>query len=90
MQTSAMYNRLRCEEKDRPKQPKVSALAFFQLLPRQFTTATANKTGEELGIKERAVGLHLRTLYTKGYIQRLKKGVYCKVANVAKKYKQVA
>ena len=90
MQTSAMYNRLRCEEKDRPKQPKVSALAFFQLLPRQFTTATANKTGEELGIKERAVGLHLRTLYTKGYIQRLKRGVYCKVAHVAKKYKQVA
>ncbi len=90
MQTSAIYNRLRREEKDRPKQPKVSALAFFQLLSRQFTTATANKIGEELGIKERAVGLHLRTLYTKGYIQRLKKGVYCKVAHVAKKYKQVA
>ena len=90
MQTSAMYNRLRREEKDEPKQPKVSALAFFQLLPKQFATATANKIGEELGIKERAVGLHLQTLYTKGYIQRLKKGVYCKVAHVAKKYKQVA
>ena len=90
MQTSAMYNRLRREEKDKPKQAKVSALAFFQLLPKQFSTATANKIGEELGIKERAVGLHLRTLYTKGYIQRLKKGVYGKVGHVAKKYKQVA
>ena len=92
MQTSAIYNRLRREKKeeDKPKQPKMSALAFYQRLPKQFTTATANEAGKEMGIKERAVGLHLRTLYTKGYIQRLKKGVYCKVAHVAKKYKQVA
>ena len=92
MQTSAIYNRLRREEReaDKPKQAKVSALAFFQRLPEQFTTAVANRLGEELGIKERAVGLHLRTLYTKGYVQRLKQGVYIKVARVAKKYKQVA
>ena len=92
MQTSAMYNRLRREEKeeDRPKQAKVSALAFYQRLPKQFTTATANETGKELGIKERAVGLHLHTLHNKGYIHRLRQGVYCKMAREAKKYKQVA
>ena len=91
MQTSAMYNRLRREEKeDAPKRVNISALAFLTLLPKQFTTATANETGKEQGIKERAVGLHLQTLYTKGYIQRLKKGVYCKVAHVAKKYRHAA
>ena len=92
MQTSAMYNRLRREEKegDKPKQPKVSALTFFQRLPKQFTTAIANETGKELGIKERAVGLHLHTLYNMGYILRLRQGVYCKVTHVAKKYSHAA
>ena len=92
MQTSAIYNRLRREvkEEERPKQPRVSALAFFQRLPKQFTTAVANEAGKELGIKERAVGLHLHTLYNKGYIHRLRQGVYCKATRVTKKYSNAA
>ena len=92
MQTSAIYNRLRREvkEEDKPKQAKVSALVFYQRLPKQFTTATANEVGKELGIKDRAVRLHLHTLYKKGYIHRLRQGVYCKVARVARKHSQAA
>ena len=91
MQTSAIYNRLRREEKEEaPKRVYISALAFLTLLPKQFTTAAANEVGKEQGIKERAVALHLRSLYQKGYITRLKQGVYCKVAHVAKKYRHAA
>ena len=91
MQTSAMYNRLRREEKeDAPKRVYISALAFLTLLPKQFTTATANETGKEQGIKERAVALHLHSLYQKGYITRLRQGVYSKVARGAKKYRHAA
>ena len=80
MQTSALYNRLRREEKEEPKHTCISPLAFVQLLSHQFTTAVAVKLGEEMGIKERAVRHHLRTLCVKGYIERLRQGVYCKVA----------
>ena len=91
MQTSAMYNRLRREEKEeRVNRVYISALAFFSLLPKQFTRSTALEKGEEVGIKERAVGLHLHTLINKGYIQRVRQGVYCKVSGVAKKYRHVA
>ena len=91
MQTSAMYNRLRREEKEvRVSRVYISALAFFSLLPKQFTRTVALEKGEEVGIKERTVGMHLQTLVNKGYIQRVKQGVYCKVGGVAKKYRHVA
>ena len=79
MQTSTIYDRLRREEKEEPKRTCISPLAFVQLLSHQFTTAVAIKQGEEMGIKERAVRHHLRTLCVKGYIERLRQGVYRKV-----------
>ena len=79
MQTSTIYDRLRREEKEEPKRTCISPLAFVQLLPHQFATSVAIKQGEEMGIKERAVRHHLRTLCTKGYIERLRQGVYRKV-----------
>ena len=91
MQTSAIYNRLRREEKEEaPKRVYISSLAFLTLLPKQFTTATAIEAGKEQGIKERAVALHLHSLYQKGYITRLRQGVYCKVARGTKKYRHAA
>ena len=91
MQTSAIYNRLRREVKEEvPSRVYISALAFLTLLPKQFTTAAANEIGKGQGIKERAVALHLRSLYQKGYITRLKQGVYCKVARETKKYRHAA
>lgn len=39
----------------------------------------ANEKGEELGIMSRAVSYHLRTLCAKGYIERIRQGVYRKV-----------
>ena len=79
MQTSAIYDRLRREEREEPKRVNISALAFAQYLPQCFTTAVANEKGEELGIKSRAVSYHLRTLCAKGYIERIRQGVYRKV-----------
>ena len=76
---STIYDRLRREEREEPKRTCISPLAFVQLLPHTFTTAVANKLGEEMGIKERAVRHHLRTLCVKGYIERLRQGVYRKV-----------
>ena len=90
MQTSAIYDRLRREEREEPKRVYLSALAFLHMLPRQFTTAVANKQGEEIGIKARAVGKHLRTLCTKGYIERVRQGVYCKASRKSKKIKHAA
>ena len=57
---------LRREEKEEPKRTCISPLAFVQLLPHQFATAVGIKQGEEMGIKERAVCHHLRTLCVKG------------------------
>ena len=78
MQTSALYNRLRSPMAVK-EAAHISALAFLSLLPRTFTTEVANKVGEEQGIKVRAVGYQLRTLCTKGYVERVRKGVYRKV-----------
>ena len=78
MQTSALYNRLRSPMAVK-EAAHISALAFLSLLPRTFTTEVANKVGEDQGIKVRAVGYQLRTLCTKGYVERVKKGVYRKV-----------
>ena len=77
MQTSALYNRLRAPMVAR-ESAHISALAFLNLLPQSFTTEVANKVGEEQGIKVRAVGYHLRTLCNKGYVERLRQGVYRK------------
>ena len=92
MQTSAIYNRLRHEEKEQPKQTSnISSLGFMQMLPQSFTTAVANKAGEELGIGVRTVGHHLRVLCTKGYIERLRQGSYRKlIKRVSKKLPQAA
>ena len=80
MQTSAMYNRLRREEKEKqPNRVQISALAFFKLLPDTFTTEVATKVGDAQGIKERAVRYKLRTLCGKGYVERIRHGVYRKV-----------
>ncbi len=43
------------------------------------TNLPANEKGEELGIKSRAVSYHLRTRCAKGYIERIRQGVYRKV-----------
>ena len=77
MQTSALYNRLHAPMVAR-ESAHISALAFLNLLPQSFTTEVANKVGEEQGIKVRAVGYHLRTLCNKGYVERVRKGVYRK------------
>ena len=91
VQTSTIYDRLRREEKEEPKRTCISPLAFVQLLSHQFTTAVAIKQGEEMGIKERAVRHHLRTLCVKGYIERLRQGVYRKVTRrINNKIRQTA
>ena len=87
MQTSTIYDRLRREEKEEPKQPvRISALAFLQRLPRNFTRPVADDLGEELGIKVRVVTHHLQILCRKGYIVRIRQGVYSKAARTIKKY----
>ena len=91
MQTSAMYNRLRREEKEEtPKSVRISALAFLEMLPAAFTREMATCTGGELGIKERAVTYHLNTLIRKGYIARIEQGRYRKVKRATKQYTQAA
>ena len=79
MQTSAMYNRLRREEKeDTSKRSYISALAFLHVLPKHFTTAEAKTKGEEMGIRSRAVDYKLRTLLNKAYILRTGYGAFQK------------
>ena len=90
MQTSAIYNRLRREEKEEKTVVCISPLAFANLLPKQFTTAVALKQGEEMGMKPRTVKKHLHTLCTKGYIGRLRQGVYGKTSRKASKLGQAA
>ena len=91
MQTSAMYNRLRREEKEEaPKAVRISALALLKMLPTAFTREMATCTGSELGIKERAVTYHLSTLIRKGYIVRIEQGRYRKVKRATKQNKQAA
>ena len=90
MQTSAIYNRLRREEKEEKTVVCISPLAFVNLLPKQFTTAVALKQGEEMGMKPRTVKKHLHTLCTKGYIGRLRQGVYGKTSRKVSKLGQAA
>ena len=91
MQTSAIYDRLRREEREEPKTVTcISPLAFLNLLPRQFTTAIANKLGEEMDMKTRTVSKHLCTLCLKGYIERVRQGVYNKASRKSKKIKHAS
>ena len=79
MQTSALYNRLRREEKEEePKRSYISALAFLQMMPHTFTATQATVKGEELGIKRRAVHYKLRTLLNQSYIKSIGYGKYRK------------
>ena len=81
MQTSALYNRLRREEKEEETpRPYIGALAFLQMLPRTFTATQAKAKGEELGIKHRAVNYKLRTLMTQSYIENIGYGKYRKLS----------
>ena len=91
LQTSALYNRLRKEEREEPKAVMcISPLALLGLLPTQFTTAVALKLGEEMGIKPRTVKKHLHTLKLKGCVVSPKQGVYCKVSQKRRKVVQAA
>ena len=81
MQTSALYNRLRREEKEEETtRAYISALAFLQMMPRTFTATQAKAKGEELGIKHRAVNYKLRTLMTQSYIENIGYGKYRKLS----------
>ena len=91
MQTSTIYDRLRREEKEEPKQSvRITPLAFLQALPRNFNRGDAERLGEEIGIKARAVTYHLQTLCRKGYIVRIRQGVYSKVTKKNDKYGKAA
>ena len=81
MQTSALYNRLRREEKEEETtRAYISALAFLHMMPHTFTATQATVKGEELGIKRRAVHYKLRTLITRSYIERIGYGTFRKVS----------
>ena len=90
MQTSALYNRLRREEKEEKPVVCISPLALLGLLPKQFTTAMALKQGEEMGMKPRTVKKHLNTLSTKGYLEHIRYGVYRKATRKREKLRQAA
>ena len=78
MQTSTIYDRLRREEREEPKRVYISALAFLQMLPKQFTTAEAIRIGEAMGIKENAVAKKLTKLTGDYYIGKIRQGVFVK------------
>ena len=81
MQTSALYNRLRKEEKEEEStRAYISALAFLHMMPRTFTATQATVKGEELGIKRRAVHYKLRTLLNQSYIENIGYGRYRKLS----------
>jgi len=82
MQTSTIYDRLRCEEYEEPKRVYISALAFLQMLPKQFTTAEAVCIGEEMGIKKNAVAKKLAKLSKEYYIGKVRQGVFVKTSKM--------
>ncbi len=86
MQTSAIYDRLRREEKEEPKRVYLSALAFLQMLPKQFTTAEAVSIGEEMGIKKNAVAKKLSKLSKEYYIGKVRQGVFVKVSKIERNH----
>ena len=78
MQTSTIYDRLRREEKEEPKRVYLSALAFLQMLPKQFTTAEAVRLGEELGLKQNGIAKKISRLVKERYIVKVRQGVFVK------------
>ena len=82
MQTSTIYDRLRREEREEPKRVYISALAFLQMLPKQFTTAEAIRIGEAMGIKENAVAKKLAKLSKEYYIGKVRQGVFVKTSKM--------
>ena len=80
MQTSTIYDRLRREEKEEPKRVYLSALAFLQLLPKQFTTAEAVRIGEEFGLKQNGIAKKLARLTKDFYIAKVRQGVFVKTS----------
>ena len=78
MQTSTIYDRLRREEKEEPKRVYLSALAFLQMLPKQFTTAEALRLGEEFGLKQNGIAKKLARLAKDRYIVKVRQGVFVK------------
>ena len=80
MQTSTIYDRLRREEKEDPKRVYLSALAFLQMLPKQFTTAEAVRLGEEFGLKQNGIAKKLARLTKEFYIAKVRQGVFVKTS----------
>ena len=81
MQTSTIYDRLRREEKEEePKRAYISALAFLQMLPKQFTTAEAIRLGEECGLKQNGIAKKLARLTKEFYIAKIRQGVFVKTS----------
>ena len=86
MQTSAMYNRLRREEREEaPKRTRISALGFLHMLPRQFTTAEAISIGRECGLGEGGVAKKLSRLCKDYYIAKVCHGAFVKVTKAERK-----
>ena len=80
MQTSTIYDRLRREEKEEPKRVYLSALAFLQMLPKQFTTAEAVRLGEDFGLKQNGIAKKLARLTKEFYIAKVRQGVFVKTS----------
>ena len=81
VQTSTIYDRLRREEKhEEPKRVYLSALAFLQMLPKQFTTAEAVRLGEEFGLKQNGIAKKLARLTKEFYIAKVRQGVFVKTS----------
>ena len=81
MQTSTIYDRLRREEKhEEPKRVYLSALAFLQMLPKQFTTAEAVHLGEDFGLKQNGIAKKLARLTKEFYIAKVRQGVFVKTS----------
>jgi DNA-binding MarR family transcriptional regulator len=82
MQTSTIYDRLRREEKEEAKRVYLSALAFLQMLPKQFTTAEAVRLGEELGLKQNGIAKKISRLVKERYIVKVRQGVFVKSSKI--------
>ena len=80
VQTSTIYDRLRREEHEEPKRVYLSALAFLQMLPKQFTTAEAVRLGEDFGLKQNGIAKKLARLTKEFYIAKLRQGVFVKTS----------
>ena len=74
--------RRRREEKEEPKRVYLSALAFLQMLPKQFTTAEAVRLGEEFGLKQNGIAKKISRLVKERYIVKVLQGVFVKNSKI--------